>query len=232
MRNFRILASLSVLSLLLFGLAAAPAPAQQAKAYQLVFLQTGPKDGQLTEAENKSVFTGHFSNINRLADERKLLVAGPFGAVRHQPDLRGLFILDTAKREEAQAWAGTDPSVIAGLFKLEYHDLSTGAALAAALERHFAEEKKAKQEGRELKMEESMRGYVWLIADRAKARPLVQPLAAEKKVFLVGDLDASQLLVLLDAKDVAAAREKYSDLLAKLGDYQLSEWHGSVQLAN
>lgn len=219
-------------ALLALNAVAAPAALAEAKAYQLVYLKTGPKDGQLTEAENKTVFTGHFSNINRLADERKLLVAGPFGAVRHQPDLRGLFIFDTAKSEEAQALAGTDPSVIAGVFKLEFHDLSTDAALGAALERHFAHEKKAKEEGRELKMEETMRGYVWLIADRAKARPLIQPLAAEKKVFLVGDLDANQLLVLLDAADVIKAREKYADLLARLGDYQLSEWFASVELSH
>ena len=232
MSNLRFLVSSAFLSILLLGPAAAAVPAQQDKVYQLVFLQTGPKDGQLTEAENKSVFTGHFSNINRLADERKLLVAGPFGAVRHQPDLRGLFILDTTQREEAQAWAGTDPSVIAGVFKLEFHDLSTAAALAPALERHFAKEKKAKQEGRELSMEETMRGYVWLLADRAKARPLVEPLAAQKKVFLIGDLDASQLLVLLDAADAVKAREKFPQLLTALGDYQLSEWYGSVELAN
>lgn len=219
------------LALLIAAASVVPAAAET-KTYTLVYLKTGPQSGQLPEAEAKTAFEGHFANMNRLAEERKLLVAGPFGDQRHDVDLRGLFVLDTAKDEEARAWAGTDPTVKAGVFLLDYHRLTTDAGFAAALDRHFAREAKAKQEGRQLELQETMRGYVWLIAaDREKARRELAPLLAEKKVFLVGDLDASQLLVLLDAEKIAQAKERYGAVLARVGEHQLDEWYGSNELA-
>ena len=212
--------------------AAAPAAAAGSGVYTLVYLKTGPKSGQLSEAENKEAFIGHFSNMTRLASERKLLVAGPFGKERHAADLRGLFILATGDRQEAETWAGTDPTTKAGVFVLEYHRLETAAPLAAALERYFANEEKARQEGRELKMEETMRHYVWLLADgREKARLALAPLFDKGQAFLTGNYDENQLLVLLDAENAEAAKAAYGEALAKLGTYSLDEWFGSLELA-
>lgn len=186
----------------------------------------------MPEEESRTVFAGHFGNMNRLAEERKLLVAGPFGAGRHDLDLRGLFILDTAKPEEAQAWAGSDPAVQAGVFVLEYHRLVTDAGLAAALGRHSAREKEAQAAGRELALEETMRGYVWLIVEnRETARRELAPLVAEKKVLLLGDLDETRLLVLLDADKAQTAKDGFGAVLGKLGGYKIDEWYGSNELA-
>lgn len=220
-----------LLALLIAAAAVLPLAAEP-KTYTLVYLKTGPKSGQLPEAESRTAFEGHFANMNRLAEERKLMVAGPFGDQHHDVDLRGLFVLDTARREEAQAWAGTDPTTQAGVFVLDYHRLTTEAGLAAALERHFAREAKAKQEGRQLELHETMRGYVWLVAqDREKARRELAPLVADKKVFLLGDLDDSQLLALLDAEKAADAKERFGAVLDRLGAYQLDEWYGTNELA-
>ena len=61
----------------------------------LVLLKTGPQSGALSQEDTKQLFAGHFSNMERLAEERQLLLAGPFGQVRHDDTLRGLFVLDT-----------------------------------------------------------------------------------------------------------------------------------------
>ncbi len=48
------------------------------KMYVLVILKTGPNDVQ-DKALRDSLFAGHFSNMNRMAKENKLVVAGPSG---------------------------------------------------------------------------------------------------------------------------------------------------------
>lgn len=215
------------------GAIAAEAPKAESKAYTLVYLKTGPQSGKLPEAENQAAFAGHFSNMQRLADERKLLIAGPFGKVRHDPGLRGIFILDTAKRAEAEAWASTDPPTRAGIFVLEYHDISSSYSFLAALERHAAREAKAKEEKRELKMEDTLRPYVWLIADDgAKAKRELAPLLEKRQVFWIAELDGQRLMALLDAASVEAAKASFADTFAKVGSYQLDEWYATNELAN
>lgn len=210
---------------------ASRAEAGEKTGYTLVYLKTGPKSGQLPEAESKAAFAGHFANINKLAQERKLLVAGPFGKERHDPALRGIFILK-AQGEEAKAQAATDPAVMAEVFVLEFHDIRTDKDLAGALERYFELETKAKAEGRELKLEETMRHYVWLTAEKGEdARRALQPLVEQGKVFLVADLDKNRLLALLDATSAEIARKDFEATLAKIGDHHLDEWYGSNQLA-
>src|SRR5690349_4676773 len=97
--------------------------AVEKRAYTLVLLKTGPQSGKLPPEENKRLFAGHFENMARLAQERKLVVAGPYGGERHDKALRGLFVLDTGERTVATTWAETDPPTQAGIFVLEYHDL-------------------------------------------------------------------------------------------------------------
>ena len=207
------------------------AEAEEKTGYTLVYLKTGPKSGQLPEADSKAAFAGHFANIGKLAQERKLLVAGPFGKERHDPALRGIFILK-AQGEEAKTQAATDPAVMAEVFVLEFHDIRTDKDLAGALERYFELEAKAKAEGRELKLEESMRSYVWLTAENGgEARRELQPLVEQGKVFLVADMGEKRLLALLDATSAEIARKDFETTLAKIGDHHLDEWYGSNQLA-
>jgi uncharacterized protein YciI len=60
----------------------------------------------------------HMANINRLAEMKKLVVAGPFG---DDGNLRGIFIFKVASLDEAKALAETDPAVIAGRLAIEMH---------------------------------------------------------------------------------------------------------------
>jgi uncharacterized protein len=85
------------------------------KQFWLVILKTGPNDKTITDsAERSKIFAGHFSNMGRLHNEGILKAAGPFG--KNDFTWRGLFILDCATKEEAEAHVKTDPSVVAGVF--------------------------------------------------------------------------------------------------------------------
>lgn len=200
----------------------------------LVLLKTGPQSGKLPEEENTRAFTGHFENMERMALARQLLVAGPYGELRHDPDLRGIFVLASVVREEAQRWAGTDPATQAGIFVLEFHDLVTDAPLAAALERDLARLERARAEGREPPPGQGARGYVLLTAesaDRAE-RELAGLRSREGGVFLLARLDGTRTLAVLDAHDLDEASERFAPQLENLGAHVLDEWFATGELEN
>jgi len=86
------------------------------KSYILVILKTGTN-----KIENKtildSLFSGHMANINRLAEEGKLIVAGPLK--KNDQSYRGIFILDVKTIEEAKVLLDTDPTIKEKIFELE-----------------------------------------------------------------------------------------------------------------
>ena len=84
------------------------------KNYVLCILKTGPKDADIKGKSRDAIFAGHFANINRLADEGKLAVAGPFGD--NDKAWRGLYIFNVSTIEEAQKLVMLDPAVKAGVF--------------------------------------------------------------------------------------------------------------------
>lgn len=104
------------------------------RRYVLALLKTGPKDAEVQGDARKAVFKGHFDNMNRLAGEGKLAVAGPF----NDPDrkYRGLFILAVPTVEEAKALAETDPAVKAGILIVEYVPWYGSASLMLSNEFH------------------------------------------------------------------------------------------------
>ncbi|MBS1528348.1 MAG: hypothetical protein JST19_22065, partial [Bacteroidetes bacterium] len=77
------------------------------KTYVMAFLKTGPnrlKDS----AARAELQKAHLKNIIRLADEGKLIVAGPF---LDDQDIRGIFIFNVSSVEEAKKLTETDPAV-------------------------------------------------------------------------------------------------------------------------
>ena len=84
------------------------------KMYVLCILKTGPKDAEIKGDARKEIFAGHFANIGRLADEGKLVVAGPFG--ENAKSYRGLYIFNVDTIEEAEKLVVLDPAVKAGVF--------------------------------------------------------------------------------------------------------------------
>ena len=103
------------------------------KRYFLVILRTGPVT--ITDkSKNDSIFAGHMKNIQHLASQNKLVVAGPLGKI--DKEYRGIFILNTDNKEEAEQMVETDPAVQAKVFVAEYYPWFGSAALQETLDIH------------------------------------------------------------------------------------------------
>ena len=86
------------------------------RLYYMGFLTRGPAwPPEVTDAVSE-LQAAHLANIERLAADGRLLVAGPFAYDDSDGDqsLRGIFIFDTETRAEAEELALTDPAVQAG----------------------------------------------------------------------------------------------------------------------
>ena len=96
------------------------------KMYVLVLLKTGS-----VKIEDKktvdSLFAGHMQNIQRLANEGKLSVAGPLQ--KNDKNYRGIFILNVKTIDEAKSLLQTDPAVKAQLLDAELYGWYGSAAL-------------------------------------------------------------------------------------------------------
>lgn len=108
------------------------------RKYVLVVLKTGPKKMAAGPARDE-MFKGHFANINRLANEGKLALAGPFDGA---DGWRGLFIFAVSDIEEAKKLVATDPVIINGEMVAEYHKYYGSAALMQVSEVHKTLQKK------------------------------------------------------------------------------------------
>ncbi len=102
------------------------------RSYVLAHLKTGSNRSASPE-EARALQAAHMENIERMAAEGKLVLAGPFldgGA------LRGLYVFDTPSVDSARAWTASDPAVAAGVFDMELHPWYGSAALLAVNELH------------------------------------------------------------------------------------------------
>ena len=102
------------------------------KKYIFAYLKKGPNRNQ-DSSESAKIQQGHMANINRLADEGKLVLAGPFF---DDTEIRGIFIFDVATIEEAQALINTDPAVKSGRLTMELHPWYGSAALLEVTKIH------------------------------------------------------------------------------------------------
>ena len=95
------------------------------KKFVMAFLRSGPnRDQDSTTAAQ--IQRGHRANIERLIDEEKLVVAGPF---LDDFDMQGIFIFNVETLEEAQELTNTDPAIKAGRLIMELHPWYGSAAL-------------------------------------------------------------------------------------------------------
>lgn len=105
------------------------------KSYVFCILKTGPNDAQITDKKQRAdIFAGHMANIQRLADEGKLALAGPFGT--NDRTYRGLFIFAVSTVEEAQKLVETDPVIKSGMMIAELTPWYGSAATMLVNENH------------------------------------------------------------------------------------------------
>lgn len=81
--------------------------------YTIVFLHKKPDAEKISDEERKKIMDGHMANINRLAEEGKLVAAGPFDGGG------GVFVMKTSSVAEAQSWVDSDPGVKAKRWNIE-----------------------------------------------------------------------------------------------------------------
>jgi uncharacterized protein YciI len=95
------------------------------KTYVMAFLKAGPNRNRPRE-EAQKLQAAHRANINRLAKEGKLVLAGPFA---DNGELRGIYIFDVKTIAEAEALTKTDPAIQAGQLVMELHPWYGSAGL-------------------------------------------------------------------------------------------------------
>jgi uncharacterized protein YciI len=103
------------------------------KQYVFCILKTGTNT-TATQEESAAYFKGHMDNINRLAKEGKLAVAGPF--MKNDKNYRGIFVFNVVTVEEAKALVESDPAVTAKIFEYELTPWYASAALMKVSEIH------------------------------------------------------------------------------------------------
>jgi uncharacterized protein YciI len=92
-------------------------PTKLTTAY-LAFLTRGDKWTPEKTPATEAIQKAHLENIKKLADMKKLVVAGPFG---DNGRLRGIFVFKVDSIDEARSLAATDPAVQAGRLALQIH---------------------------------------------------------------------------------------------------------------
>jgi uncharacterized protein YciI len=108
------------------------------RRYVMALLKAGPNRGQ-DSTEAAQLQRAHLDNIKRMAEEGKLVMAGPFF---DDWEVKGIYIFAVETVEEAEELTKTDPAVQAGRLEMELHPWYGSAALMKMGEMH---EKLAKE---------------------------------------------------------------------------------------
>ncbi|MEL1254336.1 YciI family protein [Flavobacterium sp. DGU38] len=103
------------------------------KKYVFCLLKSG-SNTTASKEESKKLFEGHMANINKLAQEGKLVVAGPF--MKNDRNYRGIYVFNVETIEEAKALVATDPAIKANLLEAELTPWYCTAALQETVKIH------------------------------------------------------------------------------------------------
>jgi len=102
------------------------------RKYVMAFLRKGPNRSK-DSATRVELQKAHMANIDRMAEEGKLCVAGPF---MDDGELRGIYIFNVETVEEAQKLTETDPLIKSGGLVMELHPWYGSAGLMQVNETH------------------------------------------------------------------------------------------------
>lgn len=102
------------------------------RRYVMAFLKSGPNRPEDPE-QAQALQRAHLANIRRMAEQGKLVLAGPF---MDDGEIRGIYVFAVDSVEEAEALTATDPAVQAGSLVMELHPWYGSAALMKVNEIH------------------------------------------------------------------------------------------------
>lgn len=204
----------------------------ETRDYVFVFITTGEATNLTPEAQREA-FGGHFSNMKRMAVAGDLLIAGPFGPPLAKPDHRGLFVFDAKTIEEGMAFAETDPTYQAGVFRLTGHLLTTDEPLTRL---HDLDMKALEEQGENAPPGANARSYMLASAPfddkRYKEAGEAEGVLIAARLHGSGEDESDEILLWLDAGNEEAAKEITGGLG---GEWTLHGWFGSksvMALAN
>jgi uncharacterized protein YciI len=100
--------------------------------YVMALLRKGPNRSK-DPAERDRLQAAHMANIGRMADEGKLVVAGPF---MDDGELRGIYLFNVETVEEAKKLTESDPLIQSGGLAMELHPWYGSAGLMKVTELH------------------------------------------------------------------------------------------------
>lgn len=197
-----------------------------ARPYALVFIRTGTRR-QPTQEQTQEAMQGHFANMRAMAERGDLLIAGPLGEPRSDPDHRGLFVFDVRTAGEGLALANTDPAREMGIFTMDPWVLTTDAPLTELprLEREYEASRLA-----DPTVPDEWVGRTYALASTAYDPDLHERVRGIPGVLIAGRLANARgddrLLLWLDASDMADARA-----LLPEADWTMHGWYGSPTIA-
>ena len=88
------------------------------KQYYFVMLTRGPQSSKIDSVDLAKLQKGHMANMQKMAEDGKLQIAGPFG---DDGNWRGIFIFDVNSEEEVKELLKNDPAIQAGRLSYEIH---------------------------------------------------------------------------------------------------------------
>lgn len=102
------------------------------RKYVVAYLKAGPnRDQDSTEA--MALQRAHLDNITKMANEGKLVLAGPF---LDDHEVKGIYVFAVETLEEARVLTHSDPAVQAGRLEMELRPWYGSAALMKINELH------------------------------------------------------------------------------------------------
>ncbi|MEO8446001.1 MAG: YciI family protein [bacterium] len=103
------------------------------KHYVFAILKTGSNN--ITDKNVlDTIFAGHMYNINRLAENGSLVLAGPFG--ENDKNFRGIFVFNVPTVEEALELVKSDPAVREKVLEVELYPWYGSATLLDIMKLH------------------------------------------------------------------------------------------------
>jgi len=102
------------------------------KKYVMAFLKSGPNRSQ-DSITRVQLQRAHLDNIKKLAENGKLVLAGPFFG---NDSIRGIYIFNVSSIKEAKQLTNTDPAIKAGSLVMDLKEWYGSAALVLLNNEH------------------------------------------------------------------------------------------------